>query len=211
MTWRRWATPACFARQTDEDVADAALNADSSDAVTGAQLYGTNQAVAQNTADIANISNGSTGLRGENKSDLARPDRRKGLAEPRAAMSTSRAPRGRVNCSAWPPGTTASSAINLGQFSPAVASLGGGATVSASGSVTGPTYRVQWHANHSGRRAQLARHGPDVAGNPDQWRHRRSGHAQSEYSDILVGAAAIRNPRRLHAARAAPACWTASR
>lgn len=40
-------------------------------------------------------------------------------------------------------GTTAGSAVILGQLSPVVASLGGGAQVNADGSVTGPTYHVQ--------------------------------------------------------------------
>ncbi|ANB73976.1 hypothetical protein AYM40_17590 [Paraburkholderia phytofirmans OLGA172] len=40
-------------------------------------------------------------------------------------------------------GTTSNSAVNVGQLSPVVASLGGGAQVNADGSVTGPTYHVQ--------------------------------------------------------------------
>ncbi|WP_429325395.1 YadA-like family protein [Paraburkholderia sp. GAS348] len=40
-------------------------------------------------------------------------------------------------------GTTAGSAVNLGQLSPVVASLGGDAQVNADGSITGPTYHVQ--------------------------------------------------------------------
>ena len=121
------------------NVADAALNAESSDAVTGAQLYGTNQAVAQNTADITNISNGSAGLLRQNPTsrDLTVA---KDTAGKRVDFTGTAGPRELLGVAA---GTTASSAINLGQLSPAVASLGGGATVSASGSVTGPTYRVQ--------------------------------------------------------------------
>ena len=121
------------------NVADAALNAESSDAVTGAQLYGTNQAVAQNTADITSISNGSAGLLRQNPTsrDLTVA---KDTAGKRVDFTGTAGPRELLGVAA---GTTASSAINLGQFSPAVASLGGGATVSASGSVTGPTYHVQ--------------------------------------------------------------------
>ncbi|WP_408405514.1 YadA family autotransporter adhesin [Paraburkholderia sediminicola] len=40
-------------------------------------------------------------------------------------------------------GTTSNSAVNVGQLSPVVASLGGDAQVNADGSVTGPTYHVQ--------------------------------------------------------------------
>jgi autotransporter adhesin len=40
-------------------------------------------------------------------------------------------------------GTTNTSAVNLGQFSPVVASLGGGAQVNADGSITSPTYHMQ--------------------------------------------------------------------
>ncbi|MFM0269621.1 YadA-like family protein [Paraburkholderia aspalathi] len=40
-------------------------------------------------------------------------------------------------------GTTSNSAVNVGQLSPVVASLGGGAQVNADGSVTGPMYHVQ--------------------------------------------------------------------
>jgi autotransporter adhesin len=40
-------------------------------------------------------------------------------------------------------GTTSNSAVNLGQLSPVVSSLGGGAQINADGSVTGPAYHVQ--------------------------------------------------------------------
>jgi len=40
-------------------------------------------------------------------------------------------------------GTTNTSAVNLGQLSPVVASLGGGAQVNADGSITSPTYHMQ--------------------------------------------------------------------
>jgi len=40
-------------------------------------------------------------------------------------------------------GTTNNSAVNLGQLSPVVSSLGGGAQVNSDGSITGPTYHVQ--------------------------------------------------------------------
>ncbi|CAE6776257.1 YadA-like family protein [Paraburkholderia haematera] len=40
-------------------------------------------------------------------------------------------------------GTTATSAVNLGQLSPVVAALGGGAQVNADGSIVSPTYHMQ--------------------------------------------------------------------
>lgn len=40
-------------------------------------------------------------------------------------------------------GTTDGSAVNLSQLKPVVVSLGGGATVNADGSITGPVYRIQ--------------------------------------------------------------------
>ncbi|MFM0054931.1 YadA-like family protein [Paraburkholderia phytofirmans] len=40
-------------------------------------------------------------------------------------------------------GTTDASAVNLGQFKPMVAALGGGAQINADGSLTGPSYHVQ--------------------------------------------------------------------
>ncbi|MFM0133162.1 YadA-like family protein [Paraburkholderia sediminicola] len=125
------------------NIADGALTAYSSDAVTGAQLYGTNQAVAQNTADIAgistNINNGTIGLVQQDpvSRDLTVA---KGTDGKHVDFTGTTGPRELLGVAA---GTTAGSAVNLSQLSPVVASLGGGATVNPDGSVTGPTYHVQ--------------------------------------------------------------------
>ena len=128
------------------NVANGALSASSSDAVTGAQLYGTNQTVAQNTADITtitnnvnNINNGEAGLLQQNtvSRDLTVAN---GTDGKHVDFTGTVGARELLGVAA---GTTAGSAVNLGQLSPVVASLGGGATVNANGSVAGPTYQVQ--------------------------------------------------------------------
>jgi trimeric autotransporter adhesin len=125
------------------NVADGALTAYSSDAVTGAQLYSTNQAVAQNTADLAgmttNINNGALGLVQQDpvSRDLTVG---KGKDGKHVDFTGTTGPRELLGVAA---GTAAGSAVNLSQLSPVVSSLGGGATVNADGSVTGPIYHVQ--------------------------------------------------------------------
>ncbi|HEX7908887.1 MAG TPA: YadA-like family protein, partial [Paraburkholderia sp.] len=128
------------------NVADGALTISSSDAVTGAQLYSTNQAVAQNTGDITtitnnvnNITNGKAGLlrQDPNSRDLTVAGATDGK---HVNFTGTSGARELIGVAA---GTTGGSAVNLGQLSPVVASLGGGANVNASGTVTGPTYHVQ--------------------------------------------------------------------
>ncbi|NPT55929.1 hemagglutinin [Paraburkholderia sp. 5N] len=125
------------------NVADGALNAGSSDAVTGAQMYDTNQAVEKNTADMAsmttNIDNGAIGLVQQDSvsRDLTVA---KGTDGKHVDFTGTAGSRELLGVAA---GTTAGSAVNLGQISPVVSSLGGGATVNADGSVTRPTYHVQ--------------------------------------------------------------------
>lgn len=125
------------------NIADGALTAYSSDAVTGAQLYGTNQVVAQNTADIAsmttNINNGAVGLVQQDpvSRDLTVA---KGTDGKHVDFTGTAGSRELLGVAA---GTTAGSSVNLSQLSPVVSSLGGGAAVNADGSVTGPTYHVQ--------------------------------------------------------------------
>lgn len=128
------------------NVADGALTIGSSDAVTGAQLYSTNQAVAQNAGDITtitnninNINNGKAGLLQQDtvSRDLTVAS---GTDGKHVDFTGTSGPRELLGVAA---GTTAGSAVNLGQLSPVVASLGGGAKVNASGSVSGPTYHVQ--------------------------------------------------------------------
>ncbi len=128
------------------NVAAGTLSAASSDAVTGAQLYGTNQAVAQNTTDITNISSNVTNI-SNGKAGLLQQDAvsrdlsvAKGTDGKHVDFTGLTGARELVGVAA---GTTAGSAVNLAQLSPVVASLGGGATVNANGSVAGPTYHVQ--------------------------------------------------------------------
>ena len=127
------------------NIADGTLSADSSDAVTGAQLYSTNQAVEQNssaitniTNNISNINNGTMGLLQQDpvSRDLsvAKDTDGKhvdftGTAGPRELLGVAT-------------GTTANSAVNLGQLSPVVESLGGGATVNPDGTLTKPVYSI---------------------------------------------------------------------
>ncbi|ABE33715.1 coiled stalk of trimeric autotransporter adhesin family protein [Paraburkholderia xenovorans LB400] len=128
------------------NVADATLSAASSDAVTGAQLYGTNQAVGKNTADITNITNNvnniSNGKAGLVQQDAVTHDLTvaKGTDGKHVDFTGLTGSRELVGVAA---GTAAGSAVNLAQLSPVVAALGGGATVNANGSVAGPTYHVQ--------------------------------------------------------------------
>ncbi|RKE39821.1 type V secretion system putative substrate protein [Paraburkholderia sp. BL23I1N1] len=125
------------------NIATGELTADSSDAVTGAQLYGTNQAVAQNAADIAgittNINNGTIGLVRQDpvSRDLTVAKATDGK---RVDFTGTAGSRELLGVAA---GTTAGSAVNLSQLSPVVSSLGDGAAVNADGSVAGPTYHVQ--------------------------------------------------------------------
>ncbi|OAJ53278.1 hemagglutinin [Paraburkholderia ginsengiterrae] len=129
------------------NVAEGALTVGSSDAVTGAQLYSTNQAVAQNTGDITtitnnvnNITNGKAGLlqQDPNSRDLMVASATNGKHVDFTGTSGARELLGVAA------GTTTGSAVNLGQLSPVVASLGGGAMINAQGTVSGPTYHVQW-------------------------------------------------------------------
>ncbi|ASW02714.1 YadA-like family protein [Paraburkholderia aromaticivorans] len=128
------------------NVAAGNLSAASSDAVTGAQLYGTNQAVAQNTTDITNISsninNISNGKAGLLQQDALTRDLTvaKGTDGKHVDFTGLTGSRELVGVAA---GTAAGSAVNLAQLSPVVTALGGGATVNANGSVAGPTYHVQ--------------------------------------------------------------------
>ncbi|SAL52437.1 YadA domain-containing protein [Caballeronia humi] len=120
-----------------------ALNATSKDAVNGSQLFATNEQLATNTDDIAditnNLNNGSLGLVQQDQAtrniSVARD-----TDGNRVDFTGTTGTRELLGVSA---GTTMSSAINLSQLQPVVAGLGGGATVNPDGSVTGPTYSVQ--------------------------------------------------------------------
>jgi autotransporter adhesin len=133
------------------------LSADSTDAVNGSQLFATNQQVAQNTGDISNvdarvtnvegsvtnitnqINNGELGLvqQDQTSHDITVAKNLDGTHVDFTGTAGARELIGVAN------GTTDTSAVNLSQLKPVVASLGGGATVNANGSITGPTYHVQ--------------------------------------------------------------------
>ncbi|MGF6761523.1 autotransporter adhesin [Paraburkholderia sp. GAS33] len=133
------------------------LSADSTDAVNGSQLFATNQQVAQNTGDISNvdarvtnvegsvtnitnqINNGELGLvqQDQTSHDITVAKNLDGTHVDFTGTAGARELIGVAN------GTTDTSGVNLSQLKPVVASLGGGATVNANGSITGPTYHVQ--------------------------------------------------------------------
>jgi autotransporter adhesin len=147
------------------------LSDSSSDAVNGSQLYTTNEKVAQNTKDITQntediatnagditkidsrvtnvegsvknitnqINNGELGLvqQDQTSRDLMVASDKNGAHVNFAGTAGARELIGVAA------GTTSNSAVNVGQLSPVVASLGGCAQVNADGSVTGPTYHVQ--------------------------------------------------------------------
>ncbi|SOE61215.1 Head domain of trimeric autotransporter adhesin [Burkholderia sp. OK233] len=139
------------------NVGDGTLSASSKDAVNGSQLSATNQNVAQNSSDIANLDTRVTTVEGS-VSDLAnqintgavglvQQDQTSGdltIASNTGGSSVNftgtAGPRELLGVAA---GTTSNSAVNLGQLSPLVASLGGGAQVTADGSIVSPTYHMQ--------------------------------------------------------------------
>ena len=187
-------------------VAAGALNATSSDAANGSQLYTTNQNVeqnsaaitqnasdiTQNTSDIAknasDIAQNSSDIVknaddiaqntsdiAKNASDITNVDSRVTSVEGSVSNITNQLNNGELGLVQQDQtsrdltvaknsdgthvdftgtagarellgvaaGTTVGSAVNLGQLSPVVASLGGGAQVNADGSITSPTYHVQ--------------------------------------------------------------------
>ncbi|CAB3672570.1 hypothetical protein LMG27174_02215 [Paraburkholderia rhynchosiae] len=125
------------------NIADAALNAGSSDAVTGGQLHATNDAVSQNSADISSLaSNIDKGLTGLLQQDLGSRTLTVGQGTDGRYVDFTGVDGSRelLGIAA---GTSAQSAVNLGQLKQVVSALGGGASVSASGSTVGPRYSVQ--------------------------------------------------------------------
>ncbi|SAK95102.1 hemagglutinin [Caballeronia hypogeia] len=133
-----------------------ALTATSSDAVNGAQLYATNQAVAKNTTDISNLSTTvnnwtndvETGQVGLVRQDLTTRNLTIGAATDGASInvagtSGSRVVTGVANGAV---NATSTDAINGSQLYAAsaatAAALGGGAGVDANGVVTAPAYTV---------------------------------------------------------------------
>ncbi|MEW9584834.1 YadA-like family protein [Paraburkholderia sp. DGU8] len=147
------------------------LAADSADAVNGAQLFGTNQAVAQNTSNITSLDQRVT----DNTSAIANLDLRTSIVEGDVTNISNQIANGEIGLvrqdqvsrdlsvakdtdgarvdfsgtggarelTGIAAGTTDASAVSLGQLKPMVAALGGGAQINADGSVSGPTYHMQ--------------------------------------------------------------------
>ncbi|RKE34322.1 trimeric autotransporter adhesin [Paraburkholderia sp. BL23I1N1] len=157
------------------------LSASSTDAVNGAQLYTTNQNVAQNAVATSDISANTSAI-AQNTSDIATntdniaaldtrvtsvegsvSDLAKQLNSGTVGLIQQDALTGDLTVAAGTggsainfagvagarqlfgvaAGTTATSAVNLGQLSPVVAMLGGGAMVNTDGSIVSPTYHMQ--------------------------------------------------------------------
>ncbi|MFM0345983.1 YadA-like family protein [Paraburkholderia sp. RL17-347-BIC-D] len=167
------------------NVRAANLAANSSDAVNGAQLFTTNQAVAQNTGSITNldqrVTDNTTNISNldqrvtDNTTNISNLDRRTTTIEGDVSNITNQITNGEIGLvqqdqtsriltvakgtdgarvdftgtggarelTGIAAGTTDASAVNLGQFKPMVAALGGGAQINADGSVTGPSYHMQ--------------------------------------------------------------------
>lgn len=127
------------------NIADGTLSATSSDAVTGAQLFSTNQAVAQNsssitdiTNNISNITNGAAGLLKQNpvSHNLSVADSTDGTL---VDFTGTAGPRQLLGVAT---GKTANSAVNLGQLSPVAEALGGGAQINPDGTLRSPVYTI---------------------------------------------------------------------
>ncbi|PRY05249.1 autotransporter adhesin [Paraburkholderia sp. BL25I1N1] len=195
------------------NVRAANLAAGSSDAVNGAQLFATNQAVAQNTGSITNldqrvtdnttnisnldrrvtenttnisnldqrVTDNTTNISNldqrttDNTTNISNLDQRTTTIEGDVSNITNQISNGEIGLvqqdqtsrnltvakdtngarvdftgtggarelTGIAAGTTDASAVNLGQFRPMVAALGGGAQINADGSLTGPSYHMQ--------------------------------------------------------------------
>ncbi|MFM0080145.1 YadA-like family protein [Paraburkholderia sediminicola] len=153
------------------NVAAGVVSGSSTDAVNGSQLYTTNQNVSQNaaaiaqnasdiarnTGDISNLDTRVTTVEGSvsdltsqlNTGAVGLVQQDQTSHDLTVASSTGgthidfTGTAGARELLGVAAGTTSGSAINLGQLSPFVASLGGGAQVSADGSVISPTYHMQ--------------------------------------------------------------------
>ncbi|GAB7526132.1 YadA-like family protein [Paraburkholderia sp. 2C] len=118
-----------------------AINATSTDAVNGAQLYATNQNVAQNTSDISTLSTKITQINGE-MSDAVKYD---SSAHDKVTLSGT-AGTTLTNLKAGAVNATSTDAVNGSQLygvSSSVANaIGGGSTVNADGTISAPSYVV---------------------------------------------------------------------
>ncbi len=132
-------------------LSDGVLSATSTDAVTGSQLYATNEAVKKNTGDIGSLSqkvdNINTNIGNVGNMVAYDNDQHDSLtlgglkSDGKGGLVPATQP---VKVSNVAAGTAASDATTVGQLSPLVDALGGGAKIdSATGAVTGPAYTVQ--------------------------------------------------------------------
>lgn len=133
------------------------ISSSSADAVNGSQLYTTNQNVAQNTGDISNLDTRVTTVDGSVSSlvshlslgtvGLVQQDQTSGdltvASNSGGASVDFTGTAGARQLLGVAAGTTSNSAVNLGQLSPVVSSLGGGARINADGSIVSPTYHMQ--------------------------------------------------------------------
>ncbi len=148
-------TSVSFAGTTGErtltGLSDGVLSATSTDAVTGSQLYATNEAVKKNTGDIGSLSQKVNNINTNigNVGNMVTYDNAQhdsltlgGLKDDgKGGQVPVTKP---VKVSNVAAGTAASDASTVGQLSPLVDALGGGAKIdSTTGAVTGPTYTVQ--------------------------------------------------------------------
>ncbi|CAG9227659.1 Trimeric autotransporter adhesin [Paraburkholderia tropica] len=97
-------------------VSAGALNAQSTDAVNGSQLYATNQQVAQNTTDIAGLQGNVTNLQGQ----MANAVMYDSSAHDSVTFGDGSTPVGLHNVAA---GTANTDAVNVGQMNDAIASV----------------------------------------------------------------------------------------
>ncbi|MFM0365482.1 YadA-like family protein [Paraburkholderia sediminicola] len=154
-----------------KNVKAGSLSASSTDAINGAQLYATDQNVAQNasaivqnisdiaqnTSDISNLDTRVTTVEGSVNEltnqintgavGLVQQDQTSGdltvASNTGGTRVTFMGTAGARELLGVAAGTTSNSAVNLGQLNPFVASLGGGAQVNADGSIVSPTYHMQ--------------------------------------------------------------------
>jgi hypothetical protein len=121
--------------RTLSGIRDGKVAADSSEAVTGSQLFATRQAVETNTADIAT----NTADIATNKADIA--TNTSDIAASKNDIATNTAAIGANTSAIASQGQTLSQ--HDGQLSGLTTALGGGAAISADGQFTAPEYQIQ--------------------------------------------------------------------
>ncbi|AOI74958.1 YadA-like family protein [Burkholderia sp. NRF60-BP8] len=131
------------------NVADGTLSATSTDAVNGAQLFATNEQVGQNTTNITNLTNNlNNGTIGLVQQDQASRDITVAAATDGTKVNFAGTAGNRVltGVAAGAVNATSVDAVNGAQLhgvsSSVAASLGGGSSVGADGSLVQPSYTV---------------------------------------------------------------------